>query len=105
MNNDALMIRVTVHRRSIFPKVVTPNMIMLEGMKSGGVINGRFRPGENGQSFTIAYRPERIGRGIQIRWDEKDVRFTELCLNLPSSEEELDDFFRMSARLARQDAE
>ena len=103
MNNNALMIRVTVHRRSIFPKVVTPNMIMLEGMKSGGVINGRFRPGENGQSFTIAYRPERIGRGIQIRWDEKDVRFTELCLNLPSSEEELDDFFRMSARLARQD--
>lgn len=103
MENDGMKITVTVQRRSLFPKVVTPRMIMLEGMKFGSIKDGRFTPGECGESFTVAYHPERIGRGIQIRWDNKNVRFTELSVNLPTSEEELDDFFYMSARLAHQD--
>lgn len=103
MDNSGMTIKVTALRRSLFPKVVTPQMIMLEGMKAGSIKNGRFTPGEYGQDFIVVYHPERIGRGIQMRWDDKNVRFTELSLNLPTSEEELYDFFQMSARLARQD--
>ncbi len=103
MEDSGMMIKVTVLRRSLFPKKVTPEMIMLEEMQSGGIKDGKFTHEETGEPFRVAYNPKRIGRGIQIRWDENNVRFTELCLNLPTSEEELEDFFRMTARLARQD--
>ncbi len=103
MSQDGLFITVTVNRKSLFPKAVTPKMILLDGMKFGCIRDGRFIPGEYGTSFVVAYHPERIGRGIQIGWDNKNVRYTELRLNLPSTNEELDDFFRMTARLARQD--
>jgi hypothetical protein len=76
---------------------------MLEGMKYGSVKDGRFVPGEAGDSFVVAYQPKRIGRGIQIHWDNNDIRYTCLVLNLPAPDEELDDFFQMAARLARQD--
>ena len=103
MENSGMMIKVTVFRRSLFPKRVTPEMILLDGMKAGRIKDGRFTHEDTGGSFTVAYHPAHIGRGIQIRRDENNVRFTELCLNLPTSEEELEDFFRMAARLARQD--
>ena len=103
MSNEGMQIVVAVNRRSIFPRVLRPQKILLDGMKLGISREGRFREGEYGDNFAVAYHPDHIGRGIRIRWDNSDVRFTELCLNLPVSEEELDDFFLMCARLARQD--
>ncbi|MBQ9327740.1 MAG: DUF4299 family protein [Solobacterium sp.] len=103
MSTEGMSITVTVTRRSFFPRVVTPKMILLDGMSFGCSREGRFLPGEYGKDTVIAYHNDHIGRGILIRWDDHNIRFTELKLNLPASSEEIDDFFLMSARLARQD--
>ncbi len=94
---------VTVYRRSLLPRPVKPSQILLDDMNVGWIRDGRFVPGEQGEEAVIAYHSHHIGRGIRISWKNADVRFTELKLELPASEEEIDDFFLMAARLARQD--
>lgn len=103
MSAEGMSITVTVTRRSFFPRSISIRHILLDGMKYGTSKNGYFLEGESGDHFVIAYHTAHIGRGILFRWKPGDVRFSELTLNLPSSNEEIDDFFLMCARLARQD--
>lgn len=100
---ESTTITVTVYRRSLLPRMVKPEKILLDDMTAGWLKDGRFVPNEQGEDAVIAYHKDHIGRGIRIFWKKEDSRFTELKLALPASEEEIDDFFLMAARLARQD--
>ena len=100
---ESTTITVTVYRRSFLPRMVKAEKILLDQMSTGWIKDGRFVPGETGEEAVLAYHKEHIGRGIQIHWKKDDPRFTELKIELPASEEEIDDFFLMAARLAKQD--
>ena len=97
------ILTISVYRRSFLSHAVKPARILLDGMETGWCTDGRFHAGAKADDRLTAWHKDHIGRGITIRWDPKDIRFTGLSLKLPAPEEELDDFFLMTARLARQD--
>ena len=103
MDADKKTVTVSVYRRSFFARRIPPEKILLDGMKTGWIKDGYFQIGECGEEAVTAFHTEHIGRGIRISWKNDDARFTELRLELPATEEEIDDFFLMSARLAKQD--
>ena len=103
MDADKKSVTVSVYRRSFFARIIPPEKILLDGMKTGWIKDGCFQIGESGEEAVTAFHTDHIGRGIRISWKNDDARFTELKLELPASEEEIDDFFLMSARLAKQD--
>ena len=103
MDANKKTVTVSVYRRSFFARIIPPEKILLDGMKTGWIKDGCFQIGESGEESVTAFHTDHIGRGIRISWKNDDARFTELKLELPASEEEIDDFFLMSARLAKQD--
>ena len=103
MDANKKTVTVSVYRRSFFARRIPPEKILLDGMKTGWIKDGCFQIGESGEESVTAFHTDHIGRGIRISWKNDDARFTELKLELPASEEEIDDFFLMSARLAKQD--
>ncbi len=103
MDADIKALTVSVYRRSFFARRITPEKILLDGMKTGWIKDGHFQIGASGEEAVTAYHTGHIGRGIRFSWKNDDARFTELKLELPASEEEIDDFFLMTARLAKQD--
>jgi hypothetical protein len=100
MNTDGMSVHVKVIQRSLFSRYIEPKNIMLEGMSFGCYDNGVFLKGQERGAGVVAYHHDHIGRGIHISC-YNDTRTYELSLNLPSSSEEVHDFFQMTARLAK----
>ena len=100
MSMDGMSVRVTVRQRSLFPRYIEPQELLLESMGYGSYENEGFvKDVMRGESL-VAYHRDHIGRGIRVSC-HNDEKTYELTLNLPSSYEELEDFFQMTARLAK----
>ena len=95
-----MSVKVNVIQRSMFPRIIDPEDIILDGMSFGCLKDGVFEDGAGDGQEAVAYHQNHIGRGIHITCDNEKRQY-ELTLNLPSSSEELDDFFQMTARLAK----
>lgn len=103
MEERMMEINVTVNRRTLFPRPVPFERLLLDGMNYGVRRNGEFHAGTAAADHVFAYNENRIARGIAIRWNPQEISYTGLSLKLPTSSEEMEDFFLMVAHLARQD--
>ena len=100
MSTDGMSVKVTVRQRSLFPRYIEPQEILLDGMGYGSYENEGFRKDVTHGGSLVAFHRDHIGRGIRVSC-YNDEKTYEIALNLPTSSEELEDFFQMTARLAK----
>ena len=100
MSTDGMSVKVTVRQRSLFPLYIEPKELLLDGMGYGSYESDGFRRDVIRGDTLVAYHRDHIGRGIRVSC-YNDEKTYELLLNLPTSSEELEDFFQMTARLAK----
>ena len=82
-------------------KRVIPTEYVLGEYLSAGINDSNgyfFRNTRNALGFT-AYLPERMGRGINITWIQKNADSIMISLRLPAPDEEIDAFFDMIGRI------
>jgi len=93
---------IDLRQTGLFKKRLRMEDILLEGMRYG-TMAGRTALKENAVSNHgfIMFHPGHISRGITVLYKEGEKVGVEMSLSLPTSQEEIDDFFASAAKIRR----
>lgn len=95
-----MSIDITLRQTAAKKKALPLEVILGEELVYGAFDGLRTNPGELGARDFIAWHPEHIGRGFSVEWKEGEKRRVDLRLPLPSTNEEIKDFFDCVERIA-----
>lgn len=95
-----MSIDITLRQTAAKKKVLPLEVILGEELVYGAFDGLRTNPGEKGARDFIAWNPDHIGRGFSVEWQEGEKRRVDLRLPLPSTNEEIKDFYDCVERIA-----
>ena len=95
-----MSIDITLRQTAAKKKALPLEIILGEELVYGAFDGLRTNPGQLGERDFIAWHPEHIGRGFSVEWKEGEKRRVDLRLPLPSSNEEIRDFYGCVERIA-----
>jgi len=95
-----MSIDITLRQTAAKKKALPLEVILGEELIYGAFDGLRTNPGQMGERDFIAWNPDHIGRGFSVEWQEGEKRKVELRLPLPSSNEEIRDFYDCVQRIA-----
>lgn len=95
-----MSIDITLRQTAAKKKVLPMEVILGEELVFGAFDGLRTNPGQVGERNFIAWHPEHIGRGFSVEWQEGEKRRVDLRLPLPSTNEEIKDFYDCAERIA-----
>lgn len=93
-------IDITIRQTAAKKKALPLEVILGETLVYGAFDGLRTNPGELGARDFIAWNPDHIGRGFSVEWKEGEKRKVDLRLPLPSTNEEIKDFYDCVERIA-----
>ena len=94
-----MAIDVTIKQRLFGSKTMPLAVILGESLHYGNFVSDRLIVGELGDNEIVAYHPEHIGRGFSVVWNPNEKRRIDLRLPMPSTREELSDFYAAVERM------
>ncbi len=93
-------IDITIRQKAAKKKALPLEVILGENLVYGAFDGLRTNPGEMGAREFVAWNPDHIGRGFSVEWQEGEKRKVYLRLPLPSSGEEIAEFYEAVKRIA-----
>ena len=96
-----MSIEVSIKQRLFGNKTIPLKVILGENLHYGHFTNERLAVGKLGESEFVAYNPQSIGRGFSVVWNPKEKKHINLHLPLPSTVQELTDFYAAVERIAK----
>lgn len=97
-----LTISVEIENSVLFSSGIPLDVILGDHLNYGIYRSNHLTPGQCAENGFIAYNPSLIGRGIRVYWRETEKKKISLHLSLPTSEEEIDEYFAMLFRIWRE---
>lgn len=96
-----MSIEVSIKQRFFGNKTMPLEVILGESLHYGHFTEDKLTVGKLGASEFIAYNPQSIGRGFSVVWNPKEKKNINLHLPLPSTVQELTDFYAAVERMAK----
>lgn len=96
-----MAIDVLIKQKLFGNKTMPLEVILGEDLHYGNFERDRLNEGELGESEFLAYNPEHIGRGFSVIWNPNEKKSIALRLPMPSTTEEIRDFYGAIERMAR----
>ncbi len=94
-------IDITIRQRALIKKELPLEVIVGEKLVYGAYDGLRTNPGQMGEREIIVWNPDHIGRGFSVQWKTGEKKKTDLRLPLPSTDEEIEDFYETVRRIAQ----
>lgn len=95
-----MSVDITIHQKGILKK-----KLILQDILMGEFAYGRYDanyvliPDERNETEMTIYHPDHIARGISVIWNEKETSQISLHMLLPTTNEEIDDLYRLIEHL------
>lgn len=95
-----MSIDITIHQKGLFKRKLT-----LQDILMGKFAYGRYDqnyvliPNEKNENELTIYHPDHIARGISVIWNENETSQIGLHMLLPTTFEEIDDFYQLVEHL------
>jgi len=98
MNKQIPKIQVEFQEQNFLPTFsYSLKSVVLDSLSYGDYEDGAFKVNKENQEHLVLFNSKNIARGIELKRENKHVYLT-VCL--PTTEEELEDFFQMIVRIA-----
>lgn len=95
-----MAIDVLIKQKLFGNKTVPLEVILGDSLHYGNFESDRLNIGELGETEFLAYNPRRIGRGFSVIWNPAEKKSINLRLPMPSTTEEIKDFYGAIERIA-----
>ncbi len=96
-----MAIDVLIKQKLFGGKTMPLEVILGEDLYYGNFVNDRLDEGELGETEFVAFNPESIGRGFSVIWNPKEKKTITLRLPLPSTTQEIKDFYMAIERMVK----
>ena len=96
-----MAIDVLIKQKLFGSKTMPLEVILGDHLHYGNFVNDQLHVGELGETEFIAYNPQSIGRGFSVVWNPKEKKTIALRLPLPSTTQELKDFYDAVERMVK----
>lgn len=94
-----MAIDVLIKQKLFGNRTMPLDLILGEHLHYGNYVNDQLNPGELGETEFVAYNPGSIGRGFSVVWTPGEKKTIALRLPMPSTKQELRDFYDTVARM------
>ncbi len=96
-----MAIDVLIKQKLFGSKTMPLEVILGDHLHYGNFVNDQLHVGELGETEFVAYNPQSIGRGFSVVWNPKEKKTIALRLPLPSTTQELKDFYDAVERMVK----